>query len=172
MEEAIVGKLRALLRGGINMEAELVYLLVEIRKLYESRNATLPPYLALFCDWVVHAKLTHKKWAKYGPEMLEADSTGRAPKHAPNVEFRRSLAGVLCAEGLTEPDWPRTQQLLAMVLTDCPLEFTGEPYQLTVEPYPGRVGGWVLSLRVKPSDGCERAPSEPLAPMRRWGARL
>jgi len=141
MDEAIVGKLGALLRGGINTEAELVYLLVEIRKLYESRNATLPPYLELICDWAVHPKLTNKKWAKYCRNLV----TGI---HDPVLEFEQELAEVLCAEDLPQPDWPTAQRLLVAVLKDCPLEFAGLPVVLEVEPSPGDASGWLLRFKL------------------------
>ncbi len=132
MEDAIVAKLSALLSQGITTEAELVYLLVEVRKLYERRNAELPPCLKLFCDWVVHAKLDNPKWAKQATDLKD--------KLIASEEFRRGLTSVLKRERLPEPDdWPGVLQLLAAVLKDCPLEFheLGPRIKGTVAPDQG-----------------------------------
>ena len=142
MDEAIVGKLRTLLHNGITTEAELVYLLVEVRKLYERRSAKMEacPYLELFCDWAVHAKLDRQKWGDMAKELKDRLI---APE-----EFRQGLARVLKCEGLPEPaDWPRVLQLLAEVLKDCPLEFTDgvQKIWLTVS---GHGGGWEVTFRL------------------------
>ncbi len=140
MEEAIVGKLRALLRAGINTEAELVYLLVEVRKLYERRNAKLPTYLALFCDWVVHAKLNHPKWADKANELKD--------RRIAQEEFRKGLALVLEHEGLPEPsDWPHVLELLAAVLKDCPLEFNQVVQKIALTVAPGHGYCWAVTFR-------------------------
>lgn len=156
MEEAIVGKLRALLRGGINTEAELVYLLVEIRKLFERRSMALPPYLALFCDWAVHARLDNPKWADKAAELKD----GRIA----SVEFRTGLASVLKVVGLPEPhDWPRVVQLLAAVLKDCPLEFheVGPRIKFTVAP--DRGDGWAVTFQLaKEPSHHGRSPTSPV----------
>lgn len=154
MEHAIIGKLRTLLREGPRTEAELVYILVEVRKLYEARRDRLPRYLDLLCDWAVHARLTHRKWAKYGPELVNAECVL-------NVEFRRSLATVFRAESLPEPDWPLAQHLLAEILKDCPLEFEGEPYELTVGPNRSSRGSWTYKFQLKRSRGDRSAPRGP-----------
>jgi len=140
MDDAIVGKLRELLRGGITTEAQLVYLLVEIRKLYERREAKLPPYLELICDWTVHPKLTNKRWAKYYFTMVSGI-------HDPVLEFEQELAAVLGAEDLPQPDWTTALRLLVAVLKDCPLKFAGLPVSLEIAPSPGDSSGWVLKFK-------------------------
>jgi len=147
MEEAIVGKLRALLQNGITTEPQLVYLLVEIRKLYERSNTTLPPYLEMFCDWVVHAKLDRAKWAGMARELKD--------RRIAQEEFQRGLALVLANQGMPEPpNWLQVLQLLAAVLEDCPLEFreVGPKIELTVAP--GHGGGWSVAFKT------EQAPAQ------------
>jgi len=141
MEDAIVGKLHALLSQGITTEAELVYLLVQVRKLYQSRKAKLPPYLALFCAWVVHARLSYGTWAECALEMRN--------RAIPSFEFQRGLEAVLQAEGLPHPNWPNAVQLLGEVLRDCPLEPDGDDCRLFVEPLPGVPGAWAWYSKLK-----------------------
>jgi len=59
MRSAIIEKIDRELRVPIDSERQVVYLLVEIRKLIEI-NGDGPSYRSLrfACDWVVHAKLT------------------------------------------------------------------------------------------------------------------
>jgi len=57
-EEAIVGKLRTQLQGKIVSECQVVYILVEIRKLLVSHNqAEAFSNLNLYCNWAVHISL-------------------------------------------------------------------------------------------------------------------
>jgi hypothetical protein len=157
MEDAIHDKLFKLLSRGIKEEADVVYMLVEIRKLYERRNAKLPPYLALFCDWAVHARLDRPKWAALATTLKD--------RLIPSEEFRNGLASALKAVDLPEPDnWPTVLQKLAAVLEDCPLEFSevGPKIKLTVAPYDGE--GWAVTSRL--SQEPPRKPGFPAQPMR------
>jgi hypothetical protein len=66
----IIEKLRAQLRKPIELEQQVVYMLVQIRKLLESQNLKKTfPVLVLYADWVVHAKLTRSSVAR---EIIEA----------------------------------------------------------------------------------------------------
>lgn len=157
MEDAIREKLFKLLSRGIKEESDVVYMLVEIRKLYERRNAKLPPYLALFCDWAVHAKLERPKWATLATTLKD--------RLIPSEEFRNGLASALKAVDLPEPDnWPTVLQKLAAVLEDCPLEFreVGPEIRLMVAPNGG--GGWAVTFRLSQEPPHE--PGLPAQPMR------
>ena len=58
-ENAIVGKLRALLADGIDSECEVVYLLCEIRKLFDKTPAPARPFaLNMYCHWALHVDLS------------------------------------------------------------------------------------------------------------------
>lgn len=57
-QNAIVGKLRALLTDGIDSECEVVYLLCEIRKLFDKTPARARPFaLNMYCHWALHVDL-------------------------------------------------------------------------------------------------------------------
>jgi hypothetical protein len=58
-KDAIVEKLRALLNSGIDSEATVVYLLCEVRKLFEKTPASDRPFaLNMYCHWALHVDLT------------------------------------------------------------------------------------------------------------------
>jgi hypothetical protein len=57
-EDTIVGKLRMKLQEKIVSECQIVYILVEIRKLLNLRNQrTAFSILNLYCNWAVHVPL-------------------------------------------------------------------------------------------------------------------
>src|ERR1019366_7374050 len=49
--------LNALLLKGISTESDTIYLLVEIRKLFDVAGYS-DPHLRMFCNWAVHTELT------------------------------------------------------------------------------------------------------------------
>jgi len=59
MEDQILRKIRAELKRGITEECQVVYLLVEIRKLLDRDGKNAEPYnsLRLYSDWAVHFSL-------------------------------------------------------------------------------------------------------------------
>lgn len=58
MREAIIEKLGSHLAKDINREADVVYLLVEVRKLFEHDDLPQYPQLRFYRDWVVHTRLS------------------------------------------------------------------------------------------------------------------
>jgi hypothetical protein len=59
MEDSIITKLRDFLKGDIDSECKVVYLLAETRKLLESYDP--PPFsLNLHCNWALHVNLDRK----------------------------------------------------------------------------------------------------------------
>jgi hypothetical protein len=64
MEDAIIGKLRDLLRGSIDSECKVVYLLAETRKLLDKRfggGGRRFFALRLFCHWALHVDLSRSR---------------------------------------------------------------------------------------------------------------
>jgi len=53
--------IRALLERPIERESEVVYFLVEVRKLIETLGRKRFQILSFFCDWVLHQEMTWKK---------------------------------------------------------------------------------------------------------------
>jgi hypothetical protein len=135
---AIVAKLCTLLNKGINTEAEVVYLLVEIRKLLDILNNRANDYLRFSCDWVVHSKLDRrmaKRLVTNFDQLNDALNVGHPPPpHVLNeieplvtyAGFRMGLDNFLAGQGLSKalcngPAWPAFLKLYGSVITDCPL---------------------------------------------------
>src|SRR5258708_8851668 len=58
-QHAIVGKLRTLLADGIDSECEVVYLLCELRKLFDKTPARARPFaLNMYRHWALHVDLS------------------------------------------------------------------------------------------------------------------
>lgn len=55
MEESIIEKLNTHILSGINKESDVVYLMVETRKILE-RTDNKYPLLKFYCDWILHNK--------------------------------------------------------------------------------------------------------------------
>ncbi len=59
MKNGVIEKLNAHISGGLHSEADVVYVMVEIRKLLEHLRIKGRDYsvLAFYCDWVLHTSL-------------------------------------------------------------------------------------------------------------------
>ena len=58
MTSEIIRKLGREIRKGITTEAQVVYLIVGIRKLLEQQRVGMQyEYLKFYCDWALHSKL-------------------------------------------------------------------------------------------------------------------
>jgi hypothetical protein len=72
MKNDIVSKLNQHLAAGITREADVLYVLAEIRKLFEhARTAQNYPVLAFYTNWALHTKIDREPWAKAGLKTLE-----------------------------------------------------------------------------------------------------
>lgn len=136
MKNDIEEKLRVELSRGIQTEAQVVYLLVEIRKLIE--HAT-EPYQNLsvlfFCEWALHIKM-NREGARLLLKEID-DAIGRAATADELAElignqlsmdrFREDLIHVLMHHGLptdairTMEGWLSFLPLYLSVITDCPV---------------------------------------------------
>lgn len=155
MREAIIDKLSKHLAAPPATEADVVYALVQVRKLME-RTSTGSNYrrLKFFCDWVVHGSLT-------GPEakqvLIEIDDRlkfhdRRKPwefdpdggigalisHHALCAELGRYLDDMGVSQVWTKNmfAWYQVSKLFSEVIRDCPLEIKREDYAL---PYIARL---------------------------------
>jgi hypothetical protein len=140
MQNEIVKKLNGHLNAGIAREADVVYTLAEIRKLFEHTRAMKKyPVLAFYTNWALHTKIDREPWAKAGLKILE-DTVCRyqAGSGQPEEVLRevtdlfsfqklhRELLDFGAEYGirfqqLSNPQWRRFSELLIDVLVDCPL---------------------------------------------------
>ncbi|MGH9542810.1 MAG: hypothetical protein ACRD2H_13135 [Terriglobales bacterium] len=140
MENVILDKLCVLLTSGVATEAEVVYLMVELRKLFELRHEKLPIFVNLFCDWSMHSRLDHPRWSKPAMRLMNEKISSH--------EFRVQLSEVLFKLGLPEPDWVQVLRLLAQIIQDCPLSFKdddGHEVECKIDP---AGSGWGISFRL------------------------
>lgn len=54
MKKQLINKIKKTLNGSIEEECQVVYLMVEIRKLLDRDNNSKYPLLRFYCNWVVH----------------------------------------------------------------------------------------------------------------------
>jgi hypothetical protein len=146
MQEAIIEKLSAHLSVPPVKESDVVYALVQIRKLME--RGGLAPYqrLKFFCDWVVHGGLTGKETQRVLAEIddrlkfhdaskpWEIDSDGKVGELLSHSAFRSEFHRYLESAGVseiwtTDPSvWHKISRLYAEIVRDCPLECDRKDY--------------------------------------------
>ena len=64
-------------KHGFEGEAEVVYVMAEVRKLVEHvRTARKSPVLAFYSDWALHTRIDREPWAKEGLKRLEEIVSG------------------------------------------------------------------------------------------------
>jgi hypothetical protein len=177
MRHAIVEKLDLLISNGIQTEAQVVYLLVEVRKLLEMQQRKHEfEALVFHCDWVVHAQLsgaTAQYYLSHINRMQHSNVTGEL--HADEWEevapligaqrFHEDLRTVLRLEGISsavcdEPSkWTSFMSLYGAVISDVPLTITRlretkrAPKQLEVPKYIDRVTVEKLDLNPDEYEG-------------------
>jgi hypothetical protein len=143
--DAIRDKLEAILRGAPRSEAEVVYVLVEIRKFLEREGKTKEAQfstLKFFCDWVAHVKLSFGG-AKKVLARLDAQigSSGQvdASMVQPNSELYRLMSleplleeiKLFCSENSLPTQWAfdptmwcECMRFYGHIVLNCPLDIT------------------------------------------------
>jgi hypothetical protein len=146
MKRDIITKLKAELDKEINSEPQVVYILVEIRKLLE-QNKAKDQYAALnfHCNWVVHVQLDKSAFAtKIVRFFDEIHETSPDPiQHIHDVwteelsdvlgidAFRRDLQTFLHEHGLPTDlcgdtaKWREFMNQYSEIIADCPLVING-----------------------------------------------
>ncbi len=143
MTADIIKKLTALLTKGIETEAEVVYLLVGIRKLLEQQDAKKQyEYLTFHCDWVLHPELEGTTAQRVLKSFDAANAHLRAPARFESLPdelqrevthittmagFQHEIDNFLTSNGLSTVDtmrpegWAHFIHLYSRVIEDCPL---------------------------------------------------
>jgi hypothetical protein len=141
MQNEIVRKLNQHLDTGVTREADVVYALAEIRKLFEhTRTMKKYPVLAFYTNWALHTKIDREPWAKAGLKTLEGivgkyQAGSRRPdevlKGVTDLLSFQKLHRELLDFGaehdiqfqkLSDADWRSFSTSLVDVLVDCPLQ--------------------------------------------------
>jgi len=170
MKDALAEKLTAKLSRPITTEADVVYVLVEIRKLLdrcEVPRSELKP-IWFFCDWVVHIKLDRKKgWANelltFVDRVIKQQVSWEALDPADRAfmietfsldAVRQKLIGFLADQGVRAivfghvPGWYWFIRKFGEVVSDCPLSLKGGNYvdEVTLEIVQGNASGTRLDM--------------------------
>jgi hypothetical protein len=149
MREAIIEKLSKHLSAPPSTEADVVYALVQIRKLLErDKVSSSYPRLKFFCDWVVHGGLAGSEAQRVLVEIddrlkfyddskpWEIDPDGKVGEllshRALGAEFHRYLDTMGVGQVWTKGDpytWFTVSKLYTEIVRDCPLEIERKNYQ-------------------------------------------
>lgn len=138
MRDELLRKIQQVLGRRITNEMQVVYLLVELRKLMD-REAYKDAVLRMFCNWVVHTSLEKRTDGStlilseiddYMAELHERQKLLPHPKHMSLGTFREALIRCFAAFGLTPQffsnlaEWKKFFNLYASIVSECPIVFT------------------------------------------------
>lgn len=144
-------------------ECEVVYLMVEIRKILDNRGS---PYntLRFYCNWVLHKELSREKTTKLLSDIFEpnVDLKKNGRKNARNIKsvgrdffmlktFRKELEGFFKDHNLPmdllNKNWWTFGKLLLEIIKDCPVHFVANKIrELKIIKYDDRNFGYKFSL--------------------------
>ena len=144
MRDELLKKIENTLSEGITSEKDVVYLLVEIRKLMD-RDNYLDPVIRSFTNWVVHVELGHehegttdllKEFDEVVRLRKEENRGSLFPPHCSFETFRRNLGALFTIYNLptklieSEKSWMMFARLYSAVVSDCPIKFTASKQSL------------------------------------------
>ena len=140
----IYTKLLNELNNDITNESQIVYILLQIRKLLEIKNLKPTyPTLNLYCNWVLHSKLDHPATKRYFLDKFESyiDNRVDSKEVGKNIilnqyhffvlnELKTQLNDFFKQNNLpsiltTPPSWTKFKKLLLEILMECPIEING-----------------------------------------------
>lgn len=141
MKPEIINKLDKLISKGINTEVEIVYLLVQIRKLLEIETNADYPYLKFHCDWILHSKLSRKSAKEILKkfECILPFEEGKEPsdeikKISKMIFFKDELLKFLESIGIKFlQDWAHFLSLYTVVISDIPLEINSDTEGISIK---------------------------------------
>lgn len=144
MRDELLRKIQHVLGKRITNELQVVYLLVELRKLME-RDSYKDPVLRTFSNWVVHTSLENRaegstfilsEFDYFIAELFERKKQSPHLEHISLGAFREAL--VRCFEhfGLAATfvtngaEWKKFGTLYCLIVSECPIVFTASKVKL------------------------------------------
>lgn len=140
MQNEIVRKLNCQLEHGFEREADVVYVMAEVRKLFEHvRTVRKFPVLAFYSNWALHTRIDRERWAKQGLKRLEEVINGFGTGTHDAEAVLKGVTGLLSFQQLhieflgfgaennirfdqvSNEQWRQFSKLLVDVLIDCPI---------------------------------------------------
>jgi hypothetical protein len=144
MKDELIRKIQHVLDRRITNEKQVVYLLVEVRKLMD-RDQYKDPILRTFSNWIVHTSLENKaegstfilaEFDHFVTEIYEHKRTSNQMTHISLGAFREALTRFcghfgLAAKFLTNlAEWKRFSSLYCSIVSECPIVFTASTMKL------------------------------------------
>lgn len=140
MQNEIVRKLNCQLKQGFEREADVLYVMAEVRKLFEHvRTIRKFPVLAFYSNWALHSRIDREPWAKQGLKRLEEVVSGFNSGTHDAEAVLRGVTGLLSFQRLhaeflgfgaenniqfdqlSNEEWRQFSTRLVDVLVDCPI---------------------------------------------------
>lgn len=134
MEDEIISKLKSALNEPIQKECQVVYILVEIRKLLEKNKIKANyPVLNFYCNWALHSYIENIK-PQIRTLLEEIEKTINSsrydlslPEKMLNFElFKKDIKTFFANFSIDynlDSNWITIRKLLIDIISDCPLKF-------------------------------------------------
>lgn len=148
MEEAIKEKLRNALSEQIEKECQVVYIMVEVRKLLDRFSEQKYSLLRFFCDWVLHIEINNLSPAR---EILNRIATEHKSKEfiGTSIEFisfdhlRNEMLNFFKEKDINLPSewlinhekWNSFRKIFSNIIKDCPLKIKSNLKPILVEEF-------------------------------------
>jgi hypothetical protein len=144
LKHALRSKIQRVLDRRITNEMQVVYLLVELRKLMD-QEAYQDQILRMFCNWAVHTTLEKRgdgstlilgEFDDFIAELRERKTLAAKRAHMSFGTFREALIRYFEHFGLSAKfadsleGWKRFFSLYASVVSECPIVFTAAKREL------------------------------------------
>jgi hypothetical protein len=173
MKKTILNKINREIKSGIRTEAQVVYLLVEVKKILELELEKCNNTLSLFRNWAVHTELKHRNTISGFENRFSKHIifTSKAKDVGKNIlldqknffkleELKNELKIFLEQKGLTTKltdekyRWSKFKELLLEIAQECRIQINGkEINSLSVEKDSSGRYTYRLYLNKKFSDG-------------------
>jgi hypothetical protein len=144
MKDELIQKIQVVLAKRITNEKQVVYLLVEVRKLMD-RDGYQDPILRTFSNWIVHTSLENRaegssfilgEFDHFFTELYEHKRKATELIHISLGAFRQALIRCFVHFGLTAKfttngvEWKRFTGLYCSIVSECPIVFTASRAKL------------------------------------------
>ena len=144
MKDALIRKIQHVLDRRITNEMQVVYLLVELRKLMD-QEAYQDAILRMLCNWAVHTNLGKRgdgstlilaEFDDFIAELKEQKKLAADRAHMSFGTFREALTRCLEHFGLSArfahslEGWKRFFSLYSSIVSECPIVFTASKREL------------------------------------------
>ena len=147
MKDELIRKIQHVLDRPIISEMQVVYLLVELRKLMD-RDGYKDPILRTFSNWVVHTSLENRAdgstliLSEFDNVMAEIHERKRRPPYPEHISFgtfRQALGRCFRLFGLSSKffigfkglaHWRKVGTLYCLIVSECPIVCTASKTKL------------------------------------------